>query len=382
MRQMIHDIEMRPAVLQLSKVFYNDKFQRAMIDYYGKHQAGAMVPFLRDMANSAKFSSMAANYGNEAIEALRQNTIATLIGLNPGTVMKHGPTAAVNSLLEVGPLNFAREFFTLFGHDEVTGNRNWKMAIEKSEELQRRLRQNFSEIITNHEQELAMHKMGWRDLMVHVGSMPVAFSDFASAVPTFLAEYKKQIALGEDEGMAVFLGNKAVRHAHGSSVLTHKPEIMRTNALGATFSSLYGFFSQMQQRTYELAWKSRDFYKDTLGSGSGDEKSALRQLPSMLGLMTSLIWSAAVEEIVSPYTNDQKESWGRKAASFMADLATPGLVVVRDIVRAVLNPRDPQAGLIGTTLKAGTDIAHDIRKGSLMFNRNNAGQVYQRCFHS
>lgn len=384
MKQMLHDIAMRPAVIQLSKVFYHPSFKREMINHYGRHQAEEMIPFLRDIANASNFKSLSESLGGEALEFFRQNTIATLIGFNPGTVMKHGTTALFNSMTEVGMANFGREFRKIIS-DAPQDRRNWTMAMEKSEELQRRMR-NFQELVSGHGSEInirgAQTKFdSYREFMMSAGATPVSISDLLSAVPTWLAKYKNAIANGENEGQAVFLADRAVRRAHGSSVISNKPAIMRTGGLASFFSSLYGFFSHMQQKQYELAWKARDLIKDTTGKGSGDIEPTTRHIPDLLrGFMSYIVIPAAIEEIVTPYTNSEKDSWGMKAAKALGMGVSSSFIGVRDFTRAFINLRDPQAGLIGTTLKAGTDLGRDLSHGKQAFTKDKAGNLIKHTF--
>lgn len=371
MKQMLHDIAMRPAILQMSKFFYDNRFERAMTAFYGKHQAKEMIPFLRDIANAPNFKSMTEQFGNEALEYFRQNTIATLIGFNPGTVMKHGATAWINSMTEVGALNYLHEFKNITA-ETVTGRATWIEAMEKSEELQRRMR-NYAELIEGHGSEINLRGarsgfMSLRELVTNVGATPVSISDLLSAVPTWAAKYKTEIAAGTDEGMAVSLANRAVRNAHGSSIITNKPAIARTNALGAMFSSLYGFFSHMQQKQYALAWKARDML--------AGQRSVPNTAPDLIrGLFSYVIAPAIIEELVTPTTNSEHESWGKKAATTLAMGVSSSFIGVRDFVRAAINVRDPQAGLIGTSMKTGTDLARDLSKDSAAFTKDKAGNL-------
>lgn len=377
MRQMIHDIAMRPAVLQLSKLFYNRQFKDAMIEHLGEHRAESMIPFLRDIANAPNFLSLEQSYANTAIEYLRQNTIATLIGLNPGTVMKHGTTALINSFTEVSAKDFLREITTML-RDDGTGRSNWRMAMDKSEELQRRMK-NYQELVAGHGSEINLRGAAsmfgsFREFLMQVGATPVSISDLLSAVPTFLAKYKQEIANGADEGLAVDIANRAVRHAHGSSVLSNKPAIMRTNALGAMFSSLYGFFSHMQQKQYELAWKARDLIK-------GNDKDVVYNPKTdlMKGLFSYIIIPAIIEELVTPYTNAEKDSWGLKAAKTLGLGISSSFIGIRDAVRAVVNQRDPQAGMTGASLKALTDLPRDLGSKQPM-TKERAANIIRHTF--
>lgn len=372
MKQMLHDIAMRPAVIQLSKFFYNPNFEKAMTAHYGLHQAKEMIPFLKDIANATNSKSMTEQLGNQAIEFFRQNTIATLIGFNPGTVMKHGSTAWFNSMTEVGMKNYLREFKNITA-ETVSGRETWRQAMEKSEELQRRMR-NYQELVAGHGSEINLSGarskfMSLREMVMTAGSTPVSISDLLSAVPTWSAEYKAQLAKGASEGDAISLANRAVRRAHGSSVLSNKPSIARTNALGATFSSLYGFFSHMQQKQYELVWKAADTLR-------GQAPTPMAHVPDLMkGLMSYVVFPALIEELVTPMTNHDKKSWGAWAAESLLMGVSSSFIGVRDFVRAVVNVRDPGAGLIGTSMKAGSDVARDLRAGPRAFTPDKAGNL-------
>jgi hypothetical protein len=377
MRQMIHDIAFRPAVLQMSKIIHDKDIQSAINAHYSPVVTDSLKTFVHDVANAGNFRSWTASLGSQAMEVLRQNTIATLIGFNPSTVLKHGPTAAINSMTQVGMTNFAREFATLGMTDPISGKSNWGMAMDKSEELQRRLRTNFTQLIENKDKELTLARTSMRDFMISAGATPVSISDLLSAVPTWLAEYKKQLVLGEDEGQSVFLADRAVRRAHGSSTLTNRPEIMRSGGpMMSYFTSLYGFFSHMMQRQYEMGWKAKDMWKDVLGSGSGDAEMATRHAPDLVkGLFSYIIAPAVIEEMVSPYTSKEKESWGAKAAWTLAFGLSSSWIGVRDFVHGLVNLQDPQAGLIGTSMKMAMDVARDIHKPSKLFTKQGAGNT-------
>src|SRR5262249_7910238 len=120
MRQMIHDITMRPAIIQAGKFIDDPRFMRMVRSRLGDTAAEEFKPYLRDIANSPNYVSHAEAIGGAALEKLRQNMIAVLIGWNPGTVMKHGGTALFNSLQQVGWRDFAYEMAQLTRKDSTT----------------------------------------------------------------------------------------------------------------------------------------------------------------------------------------------------------------------------------------------------------------------
>lgn len=371
MKQMIHDIAFRPEVINSSKIFYNPEVRAAITKYYGKEYRDLLIPYLKDVANSANYRSDAAMVGTKVSEFFRQNIIATLIGFNPGTVMKHGPTAAINSLTEVGPINFLKAVKGLFEVNDQTGETNWKFAMTTSEELGRRHR-HYVETFRG-AQEQVLGTPTFRDTMIKIGSYPVAMSDLLSAVPTWLAQYEKSMRAGEPHGDAVFAADRAVRRAHGSSVVTNRPAVMRGGPMAQWFASLYGFFSHILNRQYELMWKAGD----TLGLvKEGEYAQAAKKVPELTwGLFSYIIFPALIEELVSPLSNDEKESWGAKAAKGLVKGLSSSWIGIRDIAHASLTGHDPSAGLISSTYKTVSDLSRDLAK--VPMNKQKAGDIIQ-----
>ena len=376
-KQMIHDITMRPAVIQANKIFHDVDFNKAVIKHYGEHYKDQLLPYLKDVANFANYNSQAEALGNRVIEHYRQNLLHTLIGFNLGTVLKHGPTAAINSMSQVGAGLWMKHFVSLVKTSEDSSKNNWQFAMSKSEELQRRMR-NWTDMIEL-KPEITLEKQGLREFLQWAGSTPVAVSDLLSAVPTFLAGYEKAWREnGMNEGQAIAQANRAVRQAHGSSVITNRPMLMRTNALGATFASLYGFFSHMQQKQFELAWRAKDSFQ---GLKAGDLTAAKQHAgPLTVGLVSYIIMPALIEEWVTPYTNAEKDSWGLKALKTFGLGISSSFIGVRDIVNAIVNVRDPGAGMVPTFYKTITDVFRDIGKGPKVFNKEHAGKVIRDAF--
>lgn len=374
LRQMLHDIAMRPSVINASKIFYDKDVRSAMTKHYGREYTQLMVPYLRDVANAANFKSDAQKVGVQASEFIRQNMIATLIGFNPGTVLKHGPTAAVNSLHEVGTMNFLRAVKGLLQVNDQTGETNWNFAMRESEELQRRHR-HYNETLGGAQQKV-MGEGTLRENIIKMGSTPVALSDLLSATPTWMAQYEKSMREeGATHGDAVYMADRAVRRAHGSTAVTNRPGIVRgSGALGSWMASLYGFFNHIMNRQYELMWKAGD----TLGMvKDGDYAKAMKMTPELTsGLFAYVILPALFEEMVTPLGSADNESWGKKAAKGLAFTLSASWVGIRDIASAMLNGRDPASGLMTTTFKTITDVGRDFTKEKPLA-KENAGRIIQ-----
>jgi len=214
--------------------------------------------------------------------------------------------------------------------------------------------------------------------MLSLGAKPVSFSDMLSSVPTWLAKYRDAMERGADTGQAIFEADRAVRRAHGSSAITNLPAIMRGNALARTFTSLYGFFSHMLQKQYEIAWKARDSIREARG---GDLTLMKKFAPDVIwGLVSYVIIPALVEEVVTPYTGHEKDSWGKWALKvFTMDMAA-SFIGPRDFVHSLINWSEPSAGMIGTLFKETQKLARDIAKGPRAFSRRDAGKTILHTF--
>jgi hypothetical protein len=329
---------------------------------------------LVDVANSANYIPKDQRMFYNASEFIRQNLISTLVGLNPGTVLKHGPTAFAQSLHEVGPINFLKATKSLFSINERTGESNWQFAMRESEELQRR-HQNYVETLGG-ATEMVMPQGQFntlRSTIQRFSAMPVAISDLLSAVPTWLAQYEKSIQEnGGIHGDAVYDANRAVRRAHGSVAITNRSTVMRGGALGQWFASVYGFFNHIMNRQYEMLWKAGEMVGD---AKAGNYREAMQRAPELTSMLFAYVLAPAlIEEMVTPLMSSDNESWGKKAAKGLAFTLGASWVGVRDIASAMLNGRDPSVGLISTAGKTITDVARDLSKSG-PFNKEHAGKI-------
>jgi len=372
MARMLRDIAFRPSIIEASKLFYDKDLRAAITKYYGVQYRDLLVPYLRDVAGMHGYSSTLARVADTYLEYVRQNIIGTLIGWNPGTVMKHGPTAAMNSITEVGPVNFLKAVKSLIQVDEVTGERNWTFAMKTSEELQRR-HQNWFETLGG-AQDIVLGKSTLRQTLLRLGSSPVSWSDLLSAVPTWLAQYEKVMNETGVHGDAVFMADRAVRRAHGSTAITSRPELVRSGPMGRMFTSLYGFFNHVLQRQFEMSWRAKEaFGKIT----EGEFKEAAKDVPRLgVMLFSYVVFPALIEEMVTPLTNDKRESWGKWGAMALIKGLSSSIPILRDITHSFLTGHDPSAGLFSTGYKAVSDLVKDLRREK-PFSKQNAGNYLQ-----
>jgi hypothetical protein len=380
MTAVLRDSAIRPFVINSSKLIYDLGFRQAVLRHGGEVIRDMLDPYLKRIAGQGEQVSRADAVMDKTLEFFRRNLVSRLIGANIHTVSKHGMSAAINSMGEVGPMNIARELANL----RTTGDldpvkSNWEWAMDNSQELQRRM-QHWYETAGGAYESLK-GKTGFREWLAEKGSAPIAFFDQLSAVPTFIAEYKKQIeALTKEDpnpvknhGLAVGIAERAVRRAHGSSAVSSRPSAMSGSALGRTFTSLYGFFNQMLQRNYEAMWRS----KQMAGSfKEGEYQKGLEQIPMITKLLVmGNLSTALVEEMVTPYTNSEHDSWAKWAVKSLAMASSGTVPLVREAVHAWVEGFDTTVGMLDTGMRGLKQTVSDVAHGAKAFDAQHGGKT-------
>lgn len=373
LRQIIHDVAFRPAVINAGKIFYDKGIKAEMVKHLGKEYANMFVPWLRDVANVQNFVSSAERDFGYWSDFMRQNAVTTLVGFNPGTALKHTPTALISSMAEVGPVNFLKAMRSMVSVNEATSENGWQFAMRSSEELQRRSR-NWSEtmggglaalenragVVKSVAQgEYGAAFMSLREAITELSSKPVALGDLLSAVPTWMAQYEKSMADHGVHGDAIAEADRAVRRAHGSSAITSRSAVARNrSALGHWMTGFFTFFNDIFNRQVETLWRAGEAYDL---AKEGQYGAAMSEAGKVSGrLFAYVIAPAMIEELVSPMTNKDHESWGAMAAKSLAFTLSSSWIGVRDVVNAVLNKRDPSVGLLSTAEKSISDVVRDV----------------------
>jgi hypothetical protein len=406
--EIIHDIAFRPTVVQLNKVFKDNDFRAAMTTHYGQHYTDMLDQFVRDIKGGNTQISEAASTGRNVIEFFRQNALSHYLGLNPKTISKHTLTAWMNSITEVGVKDFHEALFSILGHQHDSGVTNWRFAVSNSLELQRRHRNYLETIRGSHDRVFGNMAAGadlksWldnftdrpvheglkltsdmlkakilnlRDMIMWAEALPLASLDFASAVPTWLGRYKRGLKeTGGDHEAAVQFAERAVRRAHGSTALTNRPEIARSdNPYVQTATSFYGFFSHMLQRSHEFAWAIRGaargdkYYKDSKAYKVGLAAIA----PITVMLWSYFIFPGMVEETVTPIHGTKDDDTLTYLTKVGALTTAARFIGIREVAHAMIGGHIPShVGLVDSMVKDmfAPLVQHKPKRGTPAYAR-------------
>lgn len=373
-KQQIHDISFRDAVLEVQKIFRDGAFQNDVTKYYGKEYTDMLLPYLKNVAGQEAVPSKLMQRLGAASEYLRQNTIGTYIGFNPFTVAKHAPTAAFMSMGDVGPARMLWAYKNLWREQSPGGKSWWDFALEHSEELQRRER-NWQESFGAVQKE-TYGDSTMRERMLQWGSWPVALSDKFSAVPLWVARFDKSISEGSSFGEARDLADRSVRRQHGSTSVTNQPLLVQGGGpLHGWLTSVYGFFGTVMQRRIELAHQANDIYK--LGREGEISKAASNAPKLFKDFLTYVVVPTAIEEYVTGLTTDDREGFGTHMAKAAVKGTASSFLYLRDLAYAFTTGHDPSVGLLSSPLHDAQKSINDITKGRAALNRTHAGKTVQ-----
>lgn len=371
MRQMIHDITFREAVINAGKMLAHPDIQAAVTKHWGREYADLMLPWLKDVANIRNvddgFSSGFVHY----LQVFRQNVISSMIFWNPSTILKHGPTAFGLSVEEVGAKNFFSALKDITSGLPKADN-EWNFVMENSPLMRTRIISHAEGIQGAYEAAIGKgfdwsHPTTWRWAIMEMGRYPVAMSDSLSAVPTWLAAYRNAIEAGADHTDARFQADKSVTRAHGSMMAMDKPRVQRPGQgllpeVAKFFTPLYNFFNHIFNKQLQIYWESGE----AIGlAKEGKKAEAAAMVPGILNkVLWFVIFPTLVEEWVTGMATDTGEGFGKLFLKGFIRHMGAGIVPLRDITNWATAPTvntDPSLGMLGSIAKEGTKLHRDIK---------------------
>ncbi len=250
-RDTIHDLAYREALIDVNKVLTNDAFTDQFKRSYGPDEYAALRKLVDNIANLNKRDD-AMSKMQKFIQYLRAGVIINGIGYRVSTVMKHGSSAALKSLGYVG--GGGEKYF--LARAARMGSGNMIADIEEA-------RAKFPEIASRSNQmdrdfknptHLMLEKETLLQKNERYGHAFVAWSDLLSAAATAHAAYDWAVNDGipvnqggtgkpMEHEAAVRYANKVVREAHGSALETTRSNFLHDRGVSSLFGTMYGFMN-------------------------------------------------------------------------------------------------------------------------------------------
>lgn len=391
----IHDIAYREAIIDADKFISNKKVRDGIVSALSQQHYDQLRPWLQSIANDTKVDMAALKWFDAVAHGAR--TRATIVGLGyrVSTMLVHGTSAAMESIAEVGPVWMSKGLADFINPLQWTANRDF--IFERSGEMANRMNE-VDRDIREHLREIDLRLMDpatnavqrGSDLMKAHAYQGIAMLDMASALPTWMAAYHKGMAPEAQGGKnmseqdAVYFADKTVRNAHGGSGAKDMAAVQRGPEFFKLFTMFYTFWNHNVNRLMDTARLAQQLPETYRNGAPGEFKGDLGRV-----IMRTLIYTLGIQTIhhmMHPPKQDEGEtSWAAYAAKEFASSAFAGIPILRDLSAHYLTGKDysatPAAGMvdaIGNSVKdAGNLMAgREVSEKALKHTITTAGYVF------
>lgn len=362
--EQIHDGAMRGAVLQAAKILRDPDIKDAIIEKLGQEVYDGFIKHVRRIGNRASLSSdmsLAMQRVMMAGDYIRRNVISNMIGLNMGTVEKHGPTAFVTSVSQLGLPKMLDAYRDIWLGDELSGMRVRKSIYEKSALMRGRQRywqdSLYGSVDNIHSNNTMIEKfLRFREWSQWAATQPVAMSDALSAEPLWWGTYKDSIKSGASEGDAVALADKSVRKAHGSGGVVGQPLVV--NEVSKWFTPMYNFYNSVLNKAVESYWRAGE------AAGAFKEGDYAKMQEHMkkaaVGGFVALVVPAVIHDLVSPPKTGPDDSWEFRMFKYIAGPMAAFIPTGANTVEYITGSSTPDVGLQTAAMKQAGDFIRDL----------------------
>jgi len=391
-RDTIHDLAYREALLDATKIINHPKFREKFQLTYGREEYQAITGWLKDIRDMYLIDPKNRGFEN-ALQYTRQGVVLTGIAYRLSTVAKHGSGAGLKSLGYLGNAAGAK-YFAARVVRMASGHLQEDIALakEKFSEIRTRLLQMDRDYKQGN--RTMIEAEGWREKNDRFGHAMVAWSDALSAIPTAWAAYDLAINEGVPKSMggtgkpmteeqAVKYANSVVRQAHGSALESTRSNFLQSKGVKGLFGTLYGFMNNSYGQT-------RDMYDKAFKGGAFENNPALvaRALATVIvpGLVAHWVSTGGVKE------EEEWYEWALKAVGaevagmvpFVRDAASMieynqggDVAPMRVIKDAYLTGKDLVKEFEGDDSKIIRDLANAVGEWAHIGGLGQAGKTLQ-----
>lgn len=366
-RDEIHDIAYREAIMDADKFLRNGKVRKAIMEALSPEHYDQLRPWLQSIANDRKVDMAALKWFDALAHGAR--TRATIVGLGYriSTMLVHGGSAAMESVAELGPVWFGK------GLGDFANPKNWAanrdFVFERSGEMRNRMNE-VDRDVREHLREIDLRLMDTAtgavargaDLMKAHAYQGIAMLDMASALPTWMGAYHKAMApagkggLDMNEADAVYFADKTVRNAHGGTGVKDQAAVQRGPEFFKLFTMFYTFWNHNINRLMDT------------GRMAGDARTWRDTGKASTVIMRFLIYTLGIQTmhgLLHPKKDEEGEThWLAWAAEEMGAAAFSGIPILRDLAAHFITGKDysvtPAAGMVDAIGKTGIDVAHAL----------------------
>ena len=331
-RDTIHDLSYRSALLDAGKIVNDSKFREKFLLTYGPQEYQALHTWLKDIRDMYLVDPKNRGF-EKAMNYSIQGVVLTGVAYRLTTVLKHASSATLKSLGYLGS-GKGGEYFAARALRMATGH--FHEDIKSATEM-------FDEIFSRHLQMDRDYKEGsrtlyekedWRAKNDRFGHFLVAWSDLLSAVPTAHAAYDLATSTGVPESMggtgkpmtdadAKLYANSVVRQAHGTALEAARSNFMNAKGGKRLFGAIYGFMNN-------TFGQQRDMFDKAFSHGQFNNNPAL-----VARAVATIIAPAIAAELVSTGLPKKDDNWAVWGAEAIASEVASSVAGVREAVSLI-----------------------------------------------
>lgn len=368
----IHDISYREAIIDADKFLSHKDVRGGIVKALGQEYYDQLRPWLQSVANDKAVDTAALKFWQGLAHGARTRATMTGLGFRLTTMLVHGTSAGLESAVEVGPKWFASGLADFRNPMQWTANRDF--IFERSAEMRNRMNE-VDRDIREHLREIDLRMSDPATSAVTRGLdkvkanayMGIAMMDMASALPTWMGAYKRAMTdlakggLGMGEADAVYFADKSVRNAHGGTGAKDLAAVQRGNEFFKLFTMFYSFWNHNVNRIRDTGRLAASL---PATARSGD----MKQFRGDLGLviMRSLVYTLGIQVIHSALHPEKgDDNWGVWAAKQLAQSATAGIPVLRDIAAHFISGRDYSVTPAAQAVQTIGQTVHDAQYAAM-----------------
>jgi hypothetical protein len=313
----IHDLTHRQPVVNAHRILTDPEIRAAVQDALGVELERAMYPWLKRQANDSAFDVLDGTSGfKRVMERLRLNTSIVAMGLKMTTMMSQfgGYFDAAEMVGAKWMAVGMKEFY-----------RNPRAATRLASELSGEIRYRFElkDLTVKEQLQRLQGKVDWRSKATRFYFMNILIADKIVATAAWMGEYRKQIADGKSEAVAISAADTVIRLTQGAGGAKDLSAVQATeNQLLRWMGMFYTYFNAKYARIRSMGRR-----------GKRVAKGEINELPL---LMMQVWWGTFLPAVMSEFfagrgPGDDDENWALWALQVWIEFPFMTVIGLRDV---------------------------------------------------
>lgn len=323
LENVIHDLEFRPAIIDVNKFMNMPDVKGPIQNAVGQGAFRGMESWLKSVASD---QSEHLNWLDKAMTWTRFGTTISALGLTPKAFLLHMPSNIFNAMWETGVQNTVR-MMTRSALDVAMGRGELKdFVFSRSERMKQRL--------TVRDRDIMDMSRAWQGtaagVIPHYAFMSLHLADEAVSIPLWADTFKKNVAeFGESK--AAEIADETVTKTLGSGSKVDQVGFQRGSGVKKLFTMFYSWMSVMFNRAWlDGKMAGLEYKQGNVGSAAAIMAKATFWAWALPAVHEALLGEAMHN---GPTTDDERK---KRIAGKIVEHPFAMIPFVRDIVPPII----------------------------------------------